>query len=254
MFRSAKKTDMVALSEKYYYVEFSLLEDLGTEPRPLQFINIWIPGVDEVPMSISQYTVEKLYVLFKVVGEGTRSLRDRSGFFGIKGPLGNGISLSSYSRVLFVAGGTGIAPLPFLAKHAEESGVSLDVVWGVKKSSDLFNVKRLVPSTSSIYYASEDCVVGYCGRASDLAKWVLHEHAWRYDVVVCVGPKDMLLDMCRKVGGLAEVFVSLEALVKCGLGACGSCILKPLPRLLCIDGPVFKCSEVYKHLEWSTQY
>jgi len=245
---------MVALSEKYYYVEFSLLEDLGTEPRPLQFINIWIPGVDEVPMSISQYTVEKLYVLFKVVGEGTRSLRDRSGFFGIKGPLGNGISLSSYSRVLFVAGGTGIAPLPFLAKHAEESGVSLDVVWGVKKSSDLFNVKRLVPSTSSIYYASEDCVVGYCGRASDLAKWVLHEHAWRYDVVVCVGPKDMLLDMCRKVGGLAEVFVSLEALVKCGLGACGSCILKPLPRLLCIDGPVFKCSEVYKHLEWSTQY
>jgi len=60
---------MVALSEKYYYVEFSLLEDLGTEPRPLQFINIWIPGVDEVPMSISQYTVEKLYVLFKVVGE-----------------------------------------------------------------------------------------------------------------------------------------------------------------------------------------
>jgi len=254
LFKSAKKTGIITLSEKYYYVEFSLLEDLGVKPRPLQFVNIWIPGVDEVPMSISQYTGEKLYVLFKVVGEGTRSLRDRSGFFGIKGPLGNGISLSSYSRVLFVAGGTGIAPLPLLAKHAEEIGVKLDAVWGVKKSSDLFDVKSLTPSTISVYYASEDCIVGYCGKASDLAERVLREHAWRYDVVVCVGPKNMLIDMCRKVGGLTEVFISLEAIVKCGLGACGSCILKPLPRLLCTDGPVFKCGEVYKHLEWNTQY
>jgi len=254
LFRSAKKTRIMILSEKYYYVEFSLLEDLGVEPRPLQFVNIWIPGVDEVPMSISQYTEEKLYVLFKVVGEGTRGLRDRWGFFGVKGPLGNGISLNNYSRVLFIAGGTGIAPLPLLARHAERNGVELDVIWGVKKSSELFDVKTLAPSVNNVYYASEDCIVGYCGRASDLAERFLREHAWRYDIVICVGPKNMLLDICRKAGSLVDVYVSLEAIVKCGFGACGSCILKPIPKLLCTDGPVFKCNEVYKHLEWNSQY
>jgi len=250
VFKPARKTSIRVLSKGYYYVEFTLLEDLGVEPRPLQFVNIWIPGVDEVPMSISQYTGSSLYVLFKVVGEGTRNLRDQSGFFGVKGPLGNGLVISEYSKVLFIAGGTGIAPLPLLAKHAESSGVELDVVWGVKESSELFNVKSIAPSVRSVYYATEDCLVGYCGKAPDLAERVLEERNWNYDLVVSVGPKNMLLDVCKRVGGQIETLVSLEAIVKCGLGACGSCTLKPLPRLLCVDGPVFRCNEVIKHLEW----
>jgi dihydroorotate dehydrogenase electron transfer subunit len=253
VFKPAKKTSTRALSEKYYYVELSLLEDLGTEPRPLQFVNIWIPGVDEVPMSISHYEEKRLYVLFKVVGEGTRSLRDRVGFFGVKGPLGNGLLLSGYRRVLFVAGGAGVAPLPLLARHAEECGVELDAVWGVKKSSELFNVKSLAPSVRAVYYATEDCGVGYCGTAAELAKRILSSSEREYDLVVSVGPKSMLLEICRAAQGLLRVLVSLEALVKCGLGACGSCTLKPLPKLLCVDGPVFECSEVVRHLEWASR-
>jgi len=254
VFKPAKKTSIKALSEKYYYLELSLLENLDVDPRPLQFINIWIPSVDEIPMSISQLDGDKLYVLFKVVGEGTRSLRDRSGFFGVKGPLGNGLVLSNYSRVLFVAGGSGIAPLPLLAKHAEENNIELDVVWGVKKSPDLFNVKSIAPWVKSVYYATEDCIVGYCGRAVDVVNRVLSDHLWKYELVIGVGPRSMLLEICRRSSNQINVLVSLEAMVKCGLGACGSCILKPLPKLLCVDGPVFTCSEVIKHLEYSHDY
>lgn len=250
MFKPARKTSTITLSEKYYYAEFSLLEDLSVDPKPLQFVNIWIPGIDEVPMSISQYIEGKLYVLFKVIGEGTRCLRDINGFFGIKGPLGNGLDVEGYRRVLLVAGGAGIAPVSILSRKAEENGVELDVVWGVKKSSDLFNVKIIAPGVKSVYYATEDCVIGYCGKAVDLAERIVNSSGRSYDLIIGVGPKSMLLEICRRAGKIADVLVSLEAIVKCGLGACGSCLLKPLPKLLCVDGPVFRCNEVIRHLEW----
>lgn len=248
MFKPALKTHVRRLSKSYYVAQFSLLEKVRLNPRPLQFVNIWVPGVDEIPMSISDYDESsgEVSILFKVVGEGTRRIRDGRGFYGLKGPLGRGFTINA-DRILFIAGGTGIAPLPFLAKEADKLGVKVDVLWGVRSSEDLFNVKAVAPAVNNVIVTTEDCKIGLCGTVSDVLKKL--SIAGNYDVVVSVGPKPMLRGVCKQLEGITEVFVSLEALVKCGLGACGSCTLTPTKLLLCIDGPVFKCEEVAEHLD-----
>ncbi len=112
----------------------------------------------------------------------------------------------------------------------------------------LFNVKSVAPGVNEVYVATEDCSIGYCGLASELASSLIQKYPGRWSAIVAVGPKSMLRALCENLGD-RDVYVSLEAIVKCGLGACGSCTLKPYPKLLCRDGPVFKCGEIVDHLK-----
>ncbi|MEM4731834.1 MAG: dihydroorotate dehydrogenase [Desulfurococcaceae archaeon] len=248
MFKPALKTSTEKLSGKYYYATFKLLEPLPRKPQPFQFVNIWIPGVDEVPMSISQFNEDDntLSILFKVVGEGTRSIRDLQGFFGVKGPLGRGLECELTGEVLFVAGGSGIAPLPFFSKVASSRGVQVDVLWGVRSFDDLFELSTIAKINGDVYIATEDCTVGYCGKVSQVLRRLLDKK--KYDAVIAVGPTQMLRDVCSLRSNRADFWVSLEAMVKCGYGACGSCTLKPTSKLLCTDGPLFRCDDAYEHL------
>jgi len=249
LLKPARKLLTAALSSKYYYAEFELLEPLAREPLPLQFFNVWVPGVDELPMSISQYNGAKgvVSIIFKVVGKGTKALSEHRGFVGLKGPLGNGLDPCSYSKLLFIAGGVGIAPLPFLSEYASLCGVTVDVVWGVRSGSMLFDIRRFAKHVREVNYATEDCSAGFCGTASSLAAKLLSKSG-EWDVVVAAGPLAMLRDLCVFAGTGRDLYVSVDAIVKCGLGACGSCTLKPHPKLLCVDGPVFKCNEVIEYL------
>ncbi|MEM4718108.1 MAG: dihydroorotate dehydrogenase [Desulfurococcaceae archaeon] len=252
MFKPMIKSSVEALSRKLYRASFRLIEPFSTKPKPLQFVNIWIPGIDEVPMSISNYEKDKyeLSIVFKVIGPGTIGIRDKNGYFGLKGPIGKGFIPDRYSRLLYVAGGSGIAPLPLLARYCYDKGISVDVAWGVKHSDELFNVKTIAPWVNEVFYASEDCGIGYCGYVSNLVdKLLARKMTW--DAVLAVGPREMLKKICSSGYKSHDIYVSIETIVKCGLGACGSCVLKPIPFLLCRDGPVFNCDEVVDHLELS---
>jgi dihydroorotate dehydrogenase electron transfer subunit len=70
------------------------------------------------PFSIAGILGNKIELIFKVVGEGTKwlSTRKPGSKLDILGPLGNGFNLTS-SETLLVAGGSGIASLAFLAKR-----------------------------------------------------------------------------------------------------------------------------------------
>lgn len=248
MFRPAVKTFLKRLSKSYYIARFKLVEIAGFNPRPFQFVNIWVPGVDEIPMSISDFHEGsgELTILFKVVGEGTRTIKDREGFFGVKGPIGRGFDINA-DRVLFVAGGTGIAPLPFFAREAERAGARVDVLWGLRTVEDLFDIKSIAPMVREVMIATEDCSIGFCGTAAEALSRL--QVQGMYDVVIAVGPKLMLRSICNSFNSVEGIYVALETLVKCGMGACGSCTVSPSHLLLCKDGPVFECKEVRNHLD-----
>jgi dihydroorotate dehydrogenase electron transfer subunit len=60
----------------------------------------------------------------------------------------------------------------------------------------------------------------------------------RYDAVLGCGPEIMnryLLTVCQENGVPCQL--SLERLMKCGSGLCGSCVIDGLR--VCADGPVF---------------
>ncbi|MCX8162892.1 MAG: hypothetical protein N3E44_07940, partial [Candidatus Bathyarchaeota archaeon] len=88
---------------------------LSIDSTPGQFLMVWIPGVDEIPLSISYADGGMVGVTVRGIGEATRRLcsfqpGDR---IGIRGPLGRGFTVRK-GRSLIVGGGIGVAPLRYL--------------------------------------------------------------------------------------------------------------------------------------------
>jgi len=234
------------LSSRFRIIRVEPIRNLMV-PKPPQFFMVWVPGVDEIPLSVADYDGRTISFIYEVKGAGTNAL-SRLGpgsYLGLKGPLGKPLKVVEGSSTLLVVGGSGVAPTPYITKYLSSSGCSFEVVWGVKKRSELFNLGSLMSGVVYIHVATEDCSVGYCGLASELARELISKY--KYDLVVGVGPKGMLKSLCEVTSGL-DTYVVLETMVKCGVGLCGSCVLPGTEKLLCVDGPMFECGEVMGYL------
>src|SRR3989304_5104099 len=103
---------------------FSVKDRLCAKAKPGQFLMLWIPRVDEIPLSILNAGDGEVSVAGQAGGEGTQALHGLKGgdTIGVRGPFGNSFT-ENYGRILMVGGGTGTAPLLFLAKKlAAEAG------------------------------------------------------------------------------------------------------------------------------------
>jgi len=250
--RHVRVIDVMQLSRRYLVARLKLLEDFENEPEPGQFIMIWIPGVDYIPMSIADYRDSELLIFFKVRGEGTRALANsKDKILGVMGPLGKPIKLNNESRYLLVGGGTGLAPLIKLAKKLRSMNLLEDVIWGTRSADDVGIVPEFFKelTRSELTVCTEDCTMGYCGKATDLVAELIPKLKNSSIEIVAAGPNDMLASIALMSSkyGMDPVLV-MESTVKCGLGLCGECILGETGLSLCKDGPAFKASKVTSYI------
>lgn len=248
--RHAKVVKVRKLSRRYLLAELELIEPLEEAPGLIQFVLIWLPGVDYMPMSIADYDGSKVSVFFSIRGEGTRALANSAGrVVGLVGPLGKALTVNTGSNYVLVAGGTGLAPLIMLAKKLSKLGLLTAVAWGTRRGEDVGTVPtyfKEVTGTELIVY-TEDCSLGFCGKAVDFISKALP--SLNGNEVVAAGPNDMLAtiaDLCFKAG--VDPVLVLESTVKCGLGICGSCVLGETGLRLCREGPAFRASKVIDYL------
>lgn len=201
--------------------------------KPGQFFMVWVPGIDEIPMSAS-YIDDLKGITVKKIGEATSALHKmkKGDKIGIRGPYGNNFKTPK-GRVLFVAGGTGIIPIaPLIEKTKKEKNM---IIFGVKTKKDLFFLNR-IKKPSKILVSTDDGSFGYHGFASDLAKNVLEKE--KFNQIITCGPEIMM----KKILDLGleykiPVQASLERWMKCGIGICDSCAINGYH--VCKDGPVF---------------
>lgn len=241
----ARVVEIKQITEEVYYLKAKPISYINNI-NPFNFFMIWIPRIDELPLSIAYLYDNEYSFLFKVKGIGTQTLSKvlPGQFIGLKGPLGRGFIINDpLKKALVIAGGIGIAPIPLFIDRAMCK--ELDVIWGVKKGIELFDIDSLFPGIRGKYnliIATEDCSHGMCGTVLDVLKSI---DIRNYDIIIAVGPKPMLNEICSKYIKInKDIYVALETLVKCGIGVCGSCYIPSSDKLLCRDGPVFKCSEV----------
>jgi len=93
-------------------------DEISLASSPGQFAMIWLPGVGEFPMSLSLTYGQRSSIIVKAMGAGSRELYNASvgDLIGVRGPYGTAFSIPKKARrVLFVGGGTGIAPIMKLA-------------------------------------------------------------------------------------------------------------------------------------------
>jgi dihydroorotate dehydrogenase electron transfer subunit len=223
---------------------FTMLDKLCSKAKPGQFLMLWIPGVDEIPLSILEVNNGLVSVSVKEVGDATRHLHgmEAGATIGIRGPFGNSFT-ESRGRVLLVGGGTGTAPLLFLAKVLSAKTERLSFVVGAKTKNELLFVDQLnkLCNEKSLITTTDDGTYGLqCMVTEPLAKLLAKE---KFDMIYTCGPEVMV----RKVFELTQqrklpLEASLERLMRCGIGLCGSCVIGKYR--VCRDGPVFTAAQL----------
>jgi len=203
---------------------------------PGQFFMIWIPKVDEIPMSVSYIDKKVKGITFKRVGDATNALFElkKGDRIGIRGPYGNGFKMHG-KRILFVAGGTGIAMITPTVEKAIDKKKKATVIIGAKNKDELFFENRLKKLGAEIYICTDDGSRDYKGFTTDLAKEILENNI--FDLILTCGPELMmkkLFEMSQNIPFQA----SLERYIKCGFGICGQCCVGKGFRV-CQEGPVF---------------
>ncbi|MEM2971708.1 MAG: dihydroorotate dehydrogenase electron transfer subunit [Candidatus Bathyarchaeia archaeon] len=225
---------------------FTFKDKLCAKAMPGQFLMIWIPGVDEIPLSISDVNEAEatVSVAVKRVGEATQALHNRQigELIGVRGPFGKGFTLTN-GKVLVVGGGIGVAPLLFLAKKLALKGAKIVLVVGAKTKAELLFLNQFegICETKSLFTTTEDGTCGFNSLASTLAEKLLAKE--RFDMVYACGPEQLI----RKVFDLAEKSetpfeASLERLMRCAIGICGTCTIGKYR--VCKDGPVFNVHQL----------
>jgi dihydroorotate dehydrogenase electron transfer subunit len=210
---------------------------------PGQFLMVWVPGVDEVPMSVSFIYGEK-GITVKEVGEATKALAHLKpgSSIGVRGPYGHGFDLIP-GRTLIVGGGSGMASLLPVADFINDKD-KVDILIGARTSDELIFVERARSLSNEVHVSTDDGSKGRKGTVVEMAKEHLAKKG--YSLVLGCGPERMLgalMEACEEVRIPCQL--SLERYMKCGTGLCGSCAINGLR--VCADGPVFP-GEVLREL------
>jgi dihydroorotate dehydrogenase electron transfer subunit len=208
---------------------------------PGQFVMVWVPGVDEFPMSVS-YAGDGFGITYQILGDGTRALGNKKPGerIGIRGPYGKGFAIHG-KRLLVVGGGAGMAPLGPFIEAAIEHKASVTAIVAARTATELLFESRSRKAGAEVLIATDDGSAGFKGLATELANDVLAKK--EFDMMYACGPERMvvgLLSMAQsKSLGLQA---SLERFMKCGIGICDSCALDG--KHVCRDGPVFADREL----------
>ena len=218
-------------------------DELCASAQPGQFVMVFVPGYEEVPMSLSAMGPDGLAsITVRAVGPTTRELvAMRPGApLGLRGPFGRGFRPKpGVRKPLLVGAGTGAAPIMPLAERLLASGVRPVFLMAARTRGELFFLgqARELLGPDGVRVATEDGSIGFRGLATELAERLLAEGA--FDALYACGREPMLVRLLEMAleAGLKDVQLSLERLVKCGMGLCGSCALGPYR--VCADGPVF---------------
>lgn len=218
--------------------------DVPWTAAPGQFVMIWVPGDDEVPMSLS-YLGPRAGVTVKVMGPTSRRIQslgtgDR---IGIRGPYGNTFALGA-THPLVVAGGSGAAVLAPAAEAAIARGAQVGVALGATTAPELLFADRFRAMGAEVRCSTDDGTFGARGYVTELLDpWLGGSD---FDTLWTCGPEVMMrkaLDAARR-RGLASLG-SVERVMKCAMGLCDACALGPYH--VCQDGPVFS-GEVLERL------
>lgn len=226
-----------------------------------QFVNL-LTSAERVPLLRRPMSIHRLvrhhevasgfYVLYDVVGPGTRNLaRMKPGEkVDFVGPLGNAITVPPAARrAVLVAGGVGVGPIKAVAEDLLARGVrDVTVCYGARDYDHSIPVKEAAPDGCRVLVCTDDGSVARKGRVTDLVEDLLRGGRLAPgDYVFACGPHAMfraLRDQLRPYGIAAEA--ATEEFMGCGFGVCFGCPLRQRQpdgsvayRLCCVDGCIF---------------
>jgi NAD(P)H-flavin reductase len=246
----------IAMTDLDRYFEFRLDgKDLGHKPG--QFAEISIPGFGEAPFSISSSPTKQgsFEMVIRKVGKVTDMLH-RLGpgdTVGIRGPFGTHFPMDEVKGkdLLFVGGGIGLVPMRsainYALDHRQDYG-RITILFGCKDPGQRLFVDEIKTWESrpdiTLLESVDRCTDGtwakHVGVITTLFSKLkdINPHTTKAFIV---GPpvmyKFVILELKSLAFADADIIVSLERRMKCGVGKCGHCQINGV--YVCQEGPVF---------------
>ncbi|MFA7290173.1 MAG: dihydroorotate dehydrogenase electron transfer subunit [Melioribacteraceae bacterium] len=218
---------------------------IAQSAKPGQFCNIKVSENSfpllRRPFSICDVEGDYIYFMFDIHGEGTRLLRDKKeeDELDILGPLGVGFDLEGdYDTAIFIAGGLGSAPFPFLTKNIP-ADIEIHSFVGGRAKENVIEYKM-----KNVLAATDDGSYGFNGNVVELFNSKLETFDTKKIRIYACGPNPMLKalqNLCNEKK--IDCQLSVETVMACGFGICQGCPIEKYDGdgylLVCKDGPVF---------------
>jgi dihydroorotate dehydrogenase (NAD+) catalytic subunit len=202
-----------------------------------EFVYTWIPGIGEKPFSA--LTDDPFSLVVIDVGIFTHHLMQLKAGDKVlvRGPHGRPVAPPESSRLMAVAGGTGLAAVYQIARDFGNA----DIFMGARSRDRLYFADEC-RVFAEVHIATDDGSEGFHGLVTELleAKISRLPQAERDKLVFYnCGPEPMVHaaeHVERKFVSTDRIFSAIDYMTKCGVGICGACH-SPDGRRLCVDGP-----------------
>jgi sulfhydrogenase subunit gamma (sulfur reductase) len=246
----AEIIDIDIQSPNTYLIFLKLLEEVEFSYRTGQFVMVSVFGLGECPISIaSSPTRETLQLCIRRAGRITSAIMDcRVGdVLGIRGPCGNGFPIEHMKKdILIAGGGSGFATLRslinYIVDRRSEFG-QVAVAYGARTPQDLYFMQEYKGWQQAGIDVGVTVDIGdesWRGKVGLVTSLIDNFTLPPGSAAIC-GPSVMINAVAKKLmeRGFdhADIYVSLERHMKCGVGKCEHCMIGPYHA--CQDGPVF---------------
>jgi len=249
------KSHSLTSRDKYFECRFDG-KDLGHLPG--QFVELSIPGVGEAPFSVSSSPTHagSFEMVIRNVGRVTSVVHNlgNGATVGVRGPYGTSFPMAKLRGrdLLFVAGGIGLVPLRSAINYALDKRSdygAITVLFGCTDPSQRLFVDELaalarrsdVQFVETVDRCNSGEWTGNVGVITTLFPKVKDRLNPAGATAIIVGPpvmyKFVVLELRNMGFRDADIIVSLERRMKCGVGKCGHCQINGV--YVCQDGPVF---------------
>lgn len=251
----ATLTQKRALTEMENFFEFKLDSGKTLGHKPGQFVEVSLAGIGEAPISVSSAPADNnsFELVVRKVGNLTNALHrlpvgDK---IGIRGPFGTSFPVDTAmlgKDILFICGGIGLVPIRSAILHVlnnRASYGSVTILAGTKTPAERLFVDEIgkwCVHQNVVFHETVDRAdanwKGNVGVVTTLLPKLAIDLS-RTVTLICGPPvmyKFVIIDL-QKMGMKEDViYLSLERLMKCGVGKCGHCQVNHL--YMCQDGPV----------------
>ena len=249
-----KITSKRLLTENIYLMDIEAPR-VARSAQPGQFIIIKNNDKGErIPLTIADYDRENgtVTIVFQTVGYATKELaKYEVGDYveDFVGPLGQPsefiheeLSELKKSKIIFVAGGVGAAPVYPQVKWFYEHGIDVDVIIGARTKDLIILEDEMRKVAKNLYISTDDGSYGFNGRVTDCLTDLVENNEKEYNHAVVIGPMMMMKFMSALTNELGiQTTVSLNPIMVDGPGMCGACrvTVGNEVKFACVDGPEF---------------
>ena len=249
-----KITSKRLLTENIYLMDIEAPR-VARSAQPGQFIIIKNNDKGErIPLTIADYDRENgtVTIVFQTVGYATKELaKYEVGDYveDFVGPLGQPsefiheeLSELKKSKIIFVAGGVGAAPVYPQVKWFYEHGIDVDVIIGARTKDLIILEDEMRKVAKNLYISTDDGSYGFNGRVTDCLTDLVENNEKEYNHAVVIGPMMMMKFMSALTKELGiQTTVSLNPIMVDGTGMCGACrvTVGNEVKFACVDGPEF---------------